>query len=312
MIGLAVGLAVLAAICLNIGMYFNKKAVADLPKIRLRLKASVVKAFLQNTLILKAIGLALVGGAFYAVAMGMAPVSIVQPVVGSGVALLAYLAIKNLGEKPRRIDYLAIGLNILGVALIGFSLIGMDMETKAYDSGLLWIFAGGIILLAVVIPFVIGRGSDNTQAAALGVTVGLLYGIAAVFSRIMLLNWKANWDDWHLLVIFSSIYLLAWLATFLPAVITVQAALQKGMAIVVVPILAGLTQLVPIVVGTVALKEPFPKDPVLFSLRILAFVAILTGTVILSRRAEETIPEPYGEDAAPGEGADTAPGENPA
>lgn len=308
----AVGLAVAAAICLNIGMYFNKKAVADLPKVELRLKASVLKAFLENKLILKSIGLALIGGAFYGVAMATAPVSIVQPVVGSGVALLAYLAIKNLGETPRRIDYLAIGLNILGVALIGLSLIQGVPETADYDTGVLWIFAGVIVLLAIVIPFLMGRGSSNTQAAGLGISVGLLYGIAAVFSRIMLLNWKDNWNEWHLLVLFSSIYLLAWLATFVPAVITVQAALQKGMAIVVVPILAGLTQLVPILVGMVALNEPLPENVALKTLRILAFVSILAGTIILSRRAEEAIPAPPLEKAGPDPGAEPAIEETPA
>lgn len=302
----AVGLAVAAAICFNIGMYFNKKAVADLPKVELRLKASVLRAFLENKLILKSIGLALIGGAFYGVAMATAPVSIVQPVVGSGVALLAYLAIKNLGETPRRIDYLAIGLNILGVALIGLSLIQGVPEAADYDTGVLWIFAGVIVLLAIVIPFLMDRGSSNTQAAGLGISVGLLYGIAAVFSRIMLLNWKDNWNEWHLLVVFSSIYLLAWLATFVPAVITVQAALQKGMAIVVVPILAGLTQLVPILVGMVALNEPLPENVALKTLRILAFASILAGTIILSRRAEEAAPAPPLEKAGPDPGAEPA------
>ena len=55
----------------------------------------------------------------------------------------------------------------------------------------------------------------------------------------------------------------------------------------VVPLLAGLSQLVPIALGMVALHEKFPKSPALSVLRIVAFALILVATVILSRRAEE-------------------------
>src|SRR5450759_916828 len=81
-------------------------------------------------------------------------------------------------------------------------------------------------------------------------------------------------------------------STLVPAFIILQAALQKGQAIVVVPLLAGLSQLVPIALGMVALHEKFPKRPALSVLRIFAFALILVATVILSRRAVAVTVEP--------------------
>jgi hypothetical protein len=69
--------------------------------------------------------------------------------------------------------------------------------------------------------------------------------------------------------------------------VILQAALQRGMAVIVIPPYNGLMVLVPIVVGTVALDERFPQSTVLTVLRLISFVLIVAGTVILSRRAEE-------------------------
>jgi drug/metabolite transporter (DMT)-like permease len=291
-IGIAVALSLLASLALNYGMYINKVAVGSLPKVGLRMSSGIVKAFLTNRKIIFAIGLGVVGGTLYAVSLGMAPVSIVQPLVASGVVLLAYLAIRNLGERPRKVDYFAIGMTLMGVVLIGVSLAGQKIPDVKVKTGSLAIFASVIIFVALIVPVLMRNGSPSRLAAGLGVTVGLLYGIGAVFAKLLINDWSNGWHDKHLLVIFSSFYLIAWLFTYVPAIVTQQAALQRGMAVVVVPILSGMSQLVPILVGMIALNERLPDNPFLAALRILAFCLIMLGTIILSRRAEEAAPAP--------------------
>ncbi len=287
----AVACAVGTAVCFNLAMYFNKKAVAGLPRVSLRQREKgVLKAFLANRLMHRFLAFGLAGAALYVVAISMAPVSIVQPIVSSGVVLLAYLAIKNLGERPRRIDYLAIGLNVTGVILLGVSLAEGLPKDIEHDPALLWTCVGVVVGLAVLVPFLTRGRTGNRQAAALGISIGLLYGIASVFARLMVVDWGNRWSESGVLVIFSSVYLLGWLCTFVPAIVTLQAAFQRGMAVVVAPIFAGLAQLVPIAVGMIALKEPLPESAVLTALRFTGFAFILCGTIILSRRAEEASP----------------------
>jgi len=284
---LAVACAVAASICLNYAVYLQKKAVEKLPAVRLKISWTVLKAFATNIPWLTTIGVSLVGGAFYSIAILLAPISVVQPIVASGVALLAYLAIKNLGEKPGKADIYAIGVTILGVILIGVSLAeGIPTEAD-HDPLVLWIFAGAVVLLAVVIPFLMCGGGGNRQAAGLGISVGLLFGIAAIFARLMLLDWSNQFSASGVTVVFTSVFVLAWALTMIPAFIMLQAALQRGMAVVVVPIVAGLSQLIPILGGMIALNEPFPESGVLTAVRILAFALILCATVVLARTAEE-------------------------
>ena len=286
----AVAFAVVASLLINYALYLQKKAVEELPRVKLEISWTVFKAFVTNVPWITSMVISLVGGAFYSVAILLAPISIVQPIVASGVALLAYLAIKNLGEKPRRIDLYAIGVTILGVILIGVSLAeGIPPETE-HDPVVLWIFAGAVVFLAVVVPLLMRRGGGNRLAAGLGISVGLLFGVAAMFARVLLLDWSNQFSARGVTVVFSSVFVLAWALTLIPAFIMLQAALQRGMAVVVVPLVAGLSQLVPILGGMIALNEPFPESTALSAVRILAFVLILGATVVLSRRAEEAAP----------------------
>ena len=286
---LAVTCAVAASLGINYALYLQKKAVEELPAVKLEISWTVFMAFAGNKPWLIAVGVSLVGGAFYSIAILLAPISVVQPLVASGVALLAYLAIKNLGEKPGKADLYAIGVTILGVILIGVSLAeGIPPEAE-HDPVVLWIFTGAVVLVALIVPFLM-RGGGNRQAAGLGISVGLLFGIAAIFARLMLLDWSNQFSARGVSVLFVSIFIIGWALTFIPAFIMLQAALQRGMAVVVVPIVAGLSQLVPILGGMIALNEPFPKSTALSAVRVLAFVLILGATVVLARTAEESSP----------------------
>jgi drug/metabolite transporter (DMT)-like permease len=290
--------AVVASLAFNYAMYAQKKAVGDLPEVKLQLSWSVIKAFLSNGTWLASMLVILFGSALYAYALTVAPISIVQPIMASGVALLAYLAVKNLGEKPRRIDLVAIGLSILGVILIGVSLAeGLPKDVK-HSADSLWLFTAVVVAVSIVIPLAMSRSSDSRKATGLGIACGLLYGTSAVFAKLLLVDWSNQWAHKGILVLFVSVFLIAWAVTLVPAFIILQAALQKGMAIVVVPLMASLSQLVPILIGMVALHEPFPKSPALAAVRIFAFALILVATVILSRRAEVAVDAAHGGEAA--------------
>lgn len=277
----AIACAIAGALTLNWAIYLQKKAVTDLPDIEFKFSWDTIKAFITNKPWLFAQAINVTGFVLYSIALALAPVSIVEPIIASGIVLLAYLAIKHLGEKPRRIDYMAMGMSVFGVILLAVSLVEGLPKDKLNHGWEIPLFAGVIVGLAIIIPLVM-RGSKAKLSVGLGISVGLFFGIAAVFQRLTmmyLVNLSTHWQ-WFL------VFLVCCILTYIPAFILLQAALQKGMAIIVAPIYNGLMELVPIVVGMMALNESFPASPILKVVRILAFVLILTGTVILSQRAE--------------------------
>lgn len=290
--------AITASVLINWAIYLQKKAVLDLPEVKAKLSWELIRAFITNKPWLLAQMANVSGFALYVVALSIAPVSIVEPIIASGVVIPALLSMRNLGEKPRSLDFVGMSMSILGVILIGLSLLKGLPEDELIHPYEVWVIAGVLFALAAAVPLLM-KGSPNRQAAGLGISVGLLFGIAAVFTRLLLMFWG---DDWALFVAFT----IACIAGYLPGFIVLQAALQKGMAVVVAPIYNGIMEFVPIVMGMVVLNEKFPHNAdgslnvPLTAIRITAFVLIIGGTVILSARAEggeEEMVAPAGEAA---------------
>lgn len=286
---IAIACAIVGALALNYAIYLEKVAVGELPTVQFKNPWMTTRAFISNKPWLWAQVVNITGFALYSVALALAPVSIIEPIIASGVVLLAYLAIKHLGEAPRRIDLIAMGLSVTGVILIGVSLLEGLPKDKLNHGWAVLVFSVVLLGLAVVIPLFM-RGTAQKMSVGLGISVGLLFGMAAVYQRLLMLylvNVKTHWDMFL-------IFLVLCIATYIPAFILLQAALQKGMAIIVAPVYNGLMEFVPILVGMIALGEAFPHSVVLKIVRLLAFALILTGTVILSMRAEaEEEPEAF-------------------
>jgi uncharacterized membrane protein len=273
---LAICIALGASFCINYSTYMQKKAVDALPRVKLRPSWVVIRAFITNRPWLSAMAVDALGTALFLVALIFAPVSIVEPIITAGIALLAYLAIKNLGEKPGRIDFVAIGMTVLGMIFLAVSLAeGLPTE-KTYNPFELWAAAAAIVALAVAVPLVLYFLNSGSLASGLAVSGGLFIGIAGVFSRLLMGDFGGEWYLW----------LPACILAYPLGFILFQTSLQRGKAVVEAPIYNGLVMCVPIVVGTIALNERLPSSPFLFALRVAAFAFIIIGAVILSRRTE--------------------------
>lgn len=278
---LAVVMALVASALINYSLFLQKKAVDRLPKLKAKLSWSVIRAFITNKPWLISQAFNVSGFILYMAVLSFAPVSIVEPIIASGVALLAYLAMKNLGERPRQIDLVALGMTILGVVLLGVSLAEGIPEDSLHDPAELWLFTAVIIFLSIFVPLALRRRGPNSEAVGLGISAGLFMGIAAVFSRLLMGNFGGQWYIW----------LLVCIVTYTPGFVILETALQRGMAVIVTPPYNGIMEFVPILVGTIALNESFPQSHILTALRLLSFALILIGTVILSKRAEEPAPD---------------------
>jgi drug/metabolite transporter (DMT)-like permease len=277
-------IAIGSALLFNHAVYRMKISVEVLPKIEMSSRWGTVKIFITNWPWLSAQIENIAGFILYAIALSIIPVSIVEPITAAGIALLVYLAIRQLGEKVRPRDYIAIGMTVLGVILISLSLErGVTVATPDYH--LFWIFAAVILGVAIGAPLLLGRKSTAMLAVGLAISGGLLDGVAGVFTRLVMINWGNDWKATLLLLV---ICVMAYVLAF----IILQAGLQRGKAIVVAPVYNGIMELVPIVVGIVALNEGFPKvngetDLMLSAMRILAFALILVGTLMLASRPDD-------------------------
>ena len=287
MTAIAVVLAIIATAMINYSGYMQKRELDKLPLIGSQKPLETIKAFVRCRPWLEAQGLQFSGTFVKAIAVGLAPLSVVQPINTAGIALLAVLAITKLGEKPTLSDWLGIGTILLGLFMLGRSLIGVPSKAFSYNPVVLWFFVIFFFAVAGVSLFN-GLTKKHEHAPNLiAVASGVLVGLTAVIIKL-------GWNDFgsrfwehgfrHALL---SPYL--WLIVFLPVVTLVldQVAMQRGKAIIVVPIVTGMSNLIPIIIGIVAMHEPMPSSAGMFLLRLASFVFIIVGSVILSLRREE-------------------------
>jgi drug/metabolite transporter (DMT)-like permease len=277
---IAVVIAFAASFCENYSTYMQKKAMDTLPRLSLRLSWTVIWTFFTNRPWLAAMVMEGIGVALYMVALIFLPVSVVEPIITAGIALVAFLAMKKLGETPGRADFLAIGTIVIGVIFLSVSLAEGLPAHNSYKPLELWASAAAVLFLALAVPaglYIFGR---ENIAAGLGFSGGLVFGLSAVFSRLLMGDFGNLWYVW----------LLACVITYPIGFGLFQAGLQRGKAVVVAPIYNGMMLCVPIVVGTVALNEHLPVSAALTALRLAAFVLIACGAIILSRSTAAELP----------------------
>jgi uncharacterized membrane protein len=266
-----------ASFCENYSTYMQKRALGTLPTLSFRLSWVVIKAWITNRRWMSAVVMECVGIALYMLALIRLPVSIVEPIITAGIALVAFLAITKLGEKPGFIDFIAMGTIVAGVIMLALSLAGGVDKHNTYMPGFLWPAVIGVAIIAVALPLGLFLFRKQNLAAGLGCSGGLVFGLSAVFSRLLMGNSGGLWIVW----------LLACAVTYPLGFALFQSGLQRGRAVVIAPIYNAMMLAVPIFIGTLAMNEHMPANDALAVLRIVSFVLIVFGSVVLARTAEE-------------------------
>jgi len=279
-------LALIATILINYSNFLQKRELENLPRIGSTSAIKTLRAFLNCRPWLRAQGLQITGAWMHNIAVAFAPLSVVQPINASGICLLVVLAVSRLREKATFVDWLGIFSVISGVLMLGVTLFSTGGKAEGYRPVILWFF---IILMSLVsISSLVAAFSrkDERASSFLGIGVGMLVGLTAVLTKMAWKDIGNRWGEFRIAGFIYSSYF--WLAIFITVICMVlfQTALQRGLAIVVVPLVTGFSNLIPIIVGLVAFAEPFPSGVLMISLRLASFFLIIGGAILLSMRKE--------------------------
>jgi len=277
-------LALAATILINYSNYMQKRELAYLPRIGSESTIRTIRAFFACRPWLQAQGLQISGTFLHMLAVGLAPLSIVQPINASGICLLVLLAVTRLKEKASVVDWVGISSIVLGVLMLGITLARSHAPTSSYRPVILWFFITLMVGVAFTTLISAFTRTDDRASSFLGIGVGCLVGLTAIFTKMAWTDIGNRWVEFRVAgFIYSAFFWLA-LATTLIAMVLFQIALQRGSAIVVVPLVTGFSNLIPIVVGFIAFREPFPSGTVMIFLRMGSILLIIGGAVLLSLR----------------------------
>ncbi|HEX3794453.1 MAG TPA: hypothetical protein VHV57_08135 [Acidimicrobiales bacterium] len=280
-------LALLAAGALNIGFFVQHGATNTMVSLSVRHPWQSARLLVTNRQWLLGYATGWVGWGIYIAALSLAPISLAQSVAAGGVGLLAFLVHRlgtPLGPRERTGAFIAVG----GLVLLGLSLlVRVHRAPAAHTSTLLIVILAGSALAAVLAA---GLARSVRPAASLGCAAGLLFGVGDLATKGAV---SGNG------LLFVPILALCTALGF----VALQLAFQRGRVMETAGLSTLINNMIPIVGGVALFHEHLPGGLAGVA-RIVSFVAVVIGAVLLAHapevpNAEAAVPENSALDAAP-------------
>jgi len=266
--GVALVLALASTTLTNIAYLLEHDAAAALPTLSLRRPLHSVQALLTDRSWLLGFALEGAGFALYVVALALAPLSLVQSVAAGGIGILAFVSARMSHRQLGRTELAGVWISMLGLLALAVSLLGGSGEGTGGTTAeiLLWL---GATAAAAGVALLLGR-RFGWSGVAYGIAGGLLFSIGDISVKVATQGGVRTAFAVGVVIGYS-------LGTFF-----LQLGYQKSRALTVAGIATLLTNALPIAAGSVVLGEPVPSGA-LGALRILAFVAVTAGAILLAR-----------------------------
>jgi multidrug transporter EmrE-like cation transporter len=273
----ASGLAVLASTLLTVGLYFMKREAERLPSLEGGWRLAAWWAFMRNRWWRFGFMLQIAGYGLYFLSLRLAPLSIVHAVQNGGIALFVLLAVLGLGEDPRPVEWFAVVVITVSLIILSLSLASAPAVSAAEHGTLLFSLA---VLALAAMALALDPQPDRT--IGLSIASGLVLGLAAVYAKGLANGIGVTAD--------AAFHLLLTVGANLVGFAMMQAALQRARGVVVMPLLAALSNLVPIIGGILVFGETLPTQQPAAVLRPLAFTLAILGAALLAGFGERTGP----------------------
>jgi drug/metabolite transporter (DMT)-like permease len=271
MLGLGILCAVGASVLYNTSIALQALEARDVPREH-SLRVSLIGKLVRNRKWLGATALGLLGWPLEIVALLLAPLTVVQPCLASGLLVLLWLGVTRLGERPGAREYAAVAAIVAGVA--GVAWAAPDRTT---DHAATWAIALslGLVALPIFAPYLL-RGRVSAAGTLAIVSAGFGYAWTAIASKLLTDELAAG----------TLLIAAAWLATAAAseglALLSEMSALQRRPATQVAPVMLAVQVLVPVILAPLIFGEDWSTTP-LDGVALVAFMLVaLTGTVLLA------------------------------
>jgi len=274
-LALGIAAAVTASLLYNTSIALQALEVREVPG-ELGLRPSLLGRLLRNRRWLGATALGLLGWPFEIAALLLAPLTVVQPCIASGLLLLLWLGATRLGERPGRRELVAVAAIVIGIA--GVAWAAPERTTDHADTGAVAL-ALALVAVPALLPYLLRRplaGRPQRLALLATVSAGCGYAWTAIASKLLT-------DE---LVAGAVLVAAVWLATAAAseglALLSEMSALQRRPATHVAPTMFAVQVLLPVLLAPLIFGESWAQTPG-GGAALAAFVALaLVGTVLLA------------------------------
>jgi drug/metabolite transporter (DMT)-like permease len=236
------------------------------------LRFSLIGKLLSNRRWLGATALGLLGWPLEIAALLLAPLTVVQPCLASGLVVLLWLGVRRLGERPGPREFLAVGAIVAGVAGVAWA---APDRTTSHAGTATMVAVLALVALPVAAPYAM-RGRASAGGILIVLSAGFGYAWTAIASKLLTDELAAG----------TLLIAVAWLATAAAseglALLSEMSALQHRPATQVAPVMLAVQVLVPVVLAPLIFGEKWSTTP-LGGVALVGFMAVaLAGTTLLA------------------------------
>lgn len=272
---LGIILALACAVITQLGFLYKHRGACSVAKVDMAHPFATVRSLFASKWF--AIGMAVAVGAWvlHVLAMALAPLSVVQAVLSTGVVMLAVLAEKVFGFEVGRRQKIGVALTALGLVMLVLTLPHAPGSHSKFSLPAMIAFEAGMLALGFLLTQGRKLGApEHHHGVLLGAAAGILFGVSDVSIKAL-----TGLDG------AAAILVSPWLAVaVIASVIAFYASargLQDGEAVPVIAATSTAANVSAIAGGILVFGDPMPGDALGIIIQISAFALVVIAAVLV-------------------------------
>src|SRR5215213_7385148 len=274
-LNLGILIAFACAVATQLGFLYKHKGACAAAKVDIRRPVKSVKSLFGSRWF--AIGMAVALGAWllHVAAMALAPISVVQAVLSTGVVVLAVMAERLFGFEVGRRQWIGVGMTAAGLVLLVVTLPAHSGSHSSFSvAGMISFEAGMLAIGALLITGPRIGAPDHHHGVMLGGAAGVLFGVSDVAIKAL-----TGLHDGFLGLILSPWLLVAILGSIIAFYASAR-GLQDGEAVPVIASTSTAANVSCILGGIIVFGDPMPADVLGIVVQIFAFVMVVVAALV--------------------------------
>jgi hypothetical protein len=274
-VALGLLLALCCAVVALLGFLFKQRGAGDAPAVELRHPVRSTLALFANRWWTLGIVVATSAWVFHVAALSLAPISLVQATIAGGLVLLTPMADRLFGLSVTRRDWLGVAITAAGLAALAVTLgKSADSAHDEYHAATLALYVGGLTVAAAACC-----GAATRVPARAGLLLALASGLLWGGSDVAIKAGTPTLAHHGIFVLATPLALVVLVLSLIGLVVSAR-SLQIGPAVAVIALTSAAANVVTIAAGSIVFAEPQPSDAGAAVLRLVAFAAVIAGSVL--------------------------------
>jgi drug/metabolite transporter (DMT)-like permease len=273
-LNLGILLALACAVATQLGFLYKHRGANAAPKVDIRHPLRAVRSLFSSPWFAIGMGVALGAWILHVGALALAPLSVVQAVLSTGVVILAVLADRLFGFEVGRRQWLGVAMTAVGLLLLVVTLPGHSGAHSSYSLAGMLTFEGGMLAIGALLISGPRMGApDHHHGIMLGAAAGTLFGVSDVAIKAL------TGLDGPLAILLSPWLGVAILASIVAFYASAR-GLQDGEAVPVIASTSTAANVSCIIGGIVVFGDPMPSDTLGILLQLLAFSLVVVAALV--------------------------------